>query len=484
MSTTRRILFICGTPPSSPDIHNEWGVPWLPAAKNLLKSFRITAPPLGAVTLATYLRKRGHNVQVKDWFHETVNPGPFEIIGISTTFMDFKDLARIAGKVKAENPGCRIIVGGPLYWSYSPSEILLNIPEVDYIVLGAGEETTIDLLEAMEKDENLENIKSIAFRKNGTVVQTQSREPFNPAQIAIPDWSLLNLKGRVPLLPIETARGCIYHCAYCSEVNYWGKPVRFRSIEPILEEVENDIQKFGITTFRWADSCFSGPAERCMKICDALTERFTSKGVPLKWAAFARVTNINRKLLEKMRASGCIALAIGMESGNEKILTRMNKHYSQEDIRRCVSEVRELGIIAHCNVVVGFPGETEETITSTIETLNLAQPDSYHCMQLFVAPNTTLSNSKIEFGIQGDKLVWRHETMSSRDVPAVMDRIVSSVKPSCLMVSGELVTVMLASMGYSSDDVRSLFRNLTSNQVKDRDLEMVKSITSLTFKTD
>jgi radical SAM superfamily enzyme YgiQ (UPF0313 family) len=290
--------------------------------------------------------------------------------------------------------------------------------------------------------------------------------------ISAPDWSLINLTDRIPLLPFETMRGCPYQCSFCSEVTYWGKPVRFRNVHEILSEVERDIEQFGITTFRISDSCFSAPEERCIEICDGFIERFIKNGVKFQWSAFSRITNLKPFLIDKVRESGCVALDIGMESGDSSILKGMKKNYESKDIIERVTRVKSSGILAHCNVVVGFPGETNVSIRNTIDTLNVAAPDTYHCMLLYVAPNTDLSINREKYSLYGEKLQWNHATMSCYEAKESMLEIVQSVKNSCLFISGEISAIMLIASGFTPSEVRTFFINIADNKVGDKEHAM------------
>ncbi|MBN1758659.1 MAG: radical SAM protein [Chitinispirillaceae bacterium] len=472
----KRLLLIFGNPPLGiAEIENS-GIPISPGIRNLLNRdayvTHATQPGLGAVSLATYMNRAGYKAVVKDWYLDSVPIEEFQIIGISTTALDLNNLADITKKIRIKNPDCLLIGGGPLSWSYSPEEIFTEIQEIDFFVNNEGEITFIDLLVALEKGYDLTGVSGISFRMGDSVHTTPTRTALNPKNISLPDWSLVDFNNRIPLLPFETMRGCPYQCAFCSEVTYWGKPVRFRAVSDILSEVEHDIERFGITTFRISDSCFSAPENRCLEVCSGLTERFINNGVKIQWSAFSRITNLQPFLIEKMKGAGCVALDIGMESGDTAILKGMKKNYESKDIIERVTMVHEAGIIAHCNVVVGFPGETRTSIQNTIDTLNASRPDTYHCMLLYVAPNTDLSIHRNHYSLVGDKLHWNHATMSSDQASEAMNEIVQSVKNSCLFISGEISSIMLIASGFTQNDVRSFFSNIADNKIGDAERAM------------
>ncbi len=432
-------------------------------------------PLLGSQLMATVMAEKGHIVTIKDWFLEKIDFQGVDFVGISTTALDLKDLKEIASVI-SKSTQCKLIAGGPLFWSYAPEKVLKEIPQIDFVVLGEGEQTFVELISVLIEDKDVAGVKGIAYNKDGRIVITEKRNRLCPESIPAPDWRLLDFKNRLPLLPIETARGCTYNCAFCSEVHYWGKPVRFRNVDHIVDEIKNNYEQLGICTYRISDSCFSAPESRSMQVCDALLEGCIRQGIPLKWSAFARVNNLNGELLEKMKLAGCVALDIGMESGDSAILKGMNKGYSYDDIIEGVRIAKKVGIFTHCNVIIGFPGETPQSIVNTISVLNDAQPDSYHCMLLDMAPNTILSDSPEKFNIQGDRLVWQHDTMSYDQALGYMKDMIARVKFSCLFPGGELSAIMLASIGFDTNRIKRFFRNITRNKIGEQETEMFNQI--------
>ena len=442
----KRVLIICGMPIIWPRQLQENGIPMPQHLRQIFEDggdpIHVRIPSLGAVIVATYLKRHGVNVEVKDWYLDPIDLKNYDIFGISGVFFDLIHISSISKIIKKENPECKIILGGPISWSYSAQDLFKKINEIDYIVLKEGEQTIYCLLTALENGFDIRAVEGIALRDGDGFLLTQQRKPLAPEQIVSPDWTMVSLTNRVPLLMVESARGCVYNCAFCSEVHYWGKPIRCRSVVSVIDELENNISQIGVTTFRFADSCFTAPHKRCMEICDAIINRLNTNTSPLKWSCFARITDLSPIVLDKMKAAGCIAIDIGMESGDETILQTMNKQYTRNDIVKAISHARNIGILTHCNVIVGFPGETEKSINATIETLNAAKPDTYHCMLLDIAPNTDLANNPSKFGIIGDRLSWKHKTMSSSQANDLMQKIINNIDYSCFFMSGEFSAIM------------------------------------------
>ncbi|MFC1921617.1 B12-binding domain-containing radical SAM protein, partial [Chloroflexota bacterium] len=385
-------------------------------------TYQCSIPSLGAIAVGSYLKQQGMQVKVADYFFDEVPFTDADIIGISSTFMSLEDVKTISDLSREKNPQATIVLGGPISWSISHVDLLQFISSLDYIVLQEGEQVFLELIKTIRKGGDVRSIKSIAFRQNGDVVVNTPGFTIDINSLPIPDWGLMGIPSqmRFPVLPIETGRGCPFNCAYCSEVSYWGKPVRYKAADRVAEEILNNADKYGITTFRFADSCFSAPTERCIEVCGAIYEKCIRNGVPVKWSSYARIENINQALLEKMKDSGCLALDIGLESGSVKVLREMGRGYFQEDVVQVAETARKLDILTNFNVVVGFPGETKETIQETIDLIERAAPDTFTIFSFFVAPRTRAYINRAQYGIEGEGLSWKHDTMTSEEAAEAM----------------------------------------------------------------
>jgi p-methyltransferase len=243
----------------------------------------------------------------------------------------------------------------------------------------------------------------------------------------------------------------------------------------VLDEIQRNVDEFGIANFRFTDSCFSAPPERAATICDAIYDRFIRSGIPIKWSSYSRINNLTHNLLEKMKRSGCIALDIGAESGAPSILKKMGRNYTREQIINVAKAARELDIITDFNIVVGFPGETDETVEETIDMLQEAKPDAFSCFVLFVAPHMDISGRGVRYGLNGSGLSWSHATMTSEKAHQALERISQSVTNSCSFPGAESFAGYLAAIGYSLEQIRVFFK-ATSQLARSGKDEMSRTI--------
>ena len=447
-------------------------------------TFRFSVPPIGPAAIGSYLKYHDIEVAIADFYYDEIQSGNFDIVGISSTFMGLEDVRNIADLVRQQNPSASIVLGGPLSWSMPPAKLLEMVMNIDYIVRQEGEETFLELINAIIHNNDRQLIEGIVFldREKGCIVETPPRRPLNIEVLPLPAWDIMGIpsRKRLPILPVETSRGCPYHCAYCSEVTYWDKPVRYRSEARVISELRYNAQKFGITTFRFTDSCFSAPPERNARICDAIYEQCIKDGIPVKWSAYARIENLSPSLLDKMKRSGCVALDVGLESGSPIVLQRMNKNYDPEIAVIIAKAARESGIIINYNLIIGFPGETRKTIQSTTELIERAAPDTFACFVFLLMPNSTVYNQRHEFGIDGMRLSWKHATMTSEEAKEAVLKLTKEITSSSNFPGGEHFACYLTSLGFSQEEIRH-FYHATASLVKDPNDEAARSMLGAMF---
>ena len=444
-------------------------------------SFRYSLPSVGPVTLASYLRKHHIQVKVVDFYFDEVQSFDSDIIGISSTFLGIQNVMEISAIVRKENPSAIIVLGGPISWSISPETLLREIPDIDYIVSREGEQTFLELINTLRSKGNPHSIQGIVFREKNSIVETTQRFPLSFNNLPLPGWELMGIPSaeRVPVLPVETSRGCPYNCAYCSEVTYWGKPVRYRINTSVIEELLYNAEELGITTYRFTDSCFSAPSDRCAKLCDDIYTQMVSNNIKIKWSSYARIENLSQSLLEKMKRAGCVALDIGLEAGSTQVLRKMGRGYSRDDAVQVARTAREAGIITNFNIVIGFPGETEETVKETAEVLNEASPNTFTSFMFFLAPNTRAYTHLEEYGLSGTGLSWKHNTMTSEQAMEAMYRIAQNVSESTCFPAGEQLACGLSSIGYNIEQIEDFFkaiRLLSSDPDDYKALSSVKKV--------
>jgi anaerobic magnesium-protoporphyrin IX monomethyl ester cyclase len=331
--------------------------------------FRV--PPLGLGYIASYIRRNGFSVKIVDctflsWKKavDSVRRLKPSIIGIYSMFSMAEPATRFAQVLRGD---CALLVaGGPLP-SVRPEIFLENF---DLAVKGEGEQTFLDIVKCFTEGGDLSRIPGIFHSKSEEIAFTGNRKPFKnldtlpfPARDLFPNRDYIlywRKRGHPPKTSIITTRGCPFSCDFCSNAVF-GVSYRERTAKNVVEEVE-DALKFGYDGIFFVDDCFTLNRKRVVEICDEILAR----DLDFEWECLSRVDNIDRELAGKMKRAGCRRIFFGIESGNERTLRIMAKHFSLEEARRTVENVASAGIKAGAFFIIGYPGETDESILDTI----------------------------------------------------------------------------------------------------------------------
>lgn len=186
------------------------------------------------------------------------------------------------------------------------------------------------------------------------------------------------------LTSIITSRGCPFNCDFCSQPIF-GNQFRARSAVNVVDEIEKVIN-LGYERIWFADDCFTLSHNRLIEICDEIIKR----NVKVDWECLSRVDTIDLEIAEKMKKAGCVRLFFGVESGNNSILTLMNKKITTEQARKAVHIAKQAEIKVGAFFIVGYPGETDETILDTVQFASLLPLDYLSFTLPYPIPGTPL----------------------------------------------------------------------------------------------
>ena len=332
----------------------------------------IVVPPLGLLYVATHLKNAGYDIQIKDAFAEGMDWHHFEsyiqdekpdVIGIGgmspvidTTFK----------AIKIARPYARhIILGGPHASLYRES-IFEQCPEIDSIVIGEGEETSLALIKAIETGKTAAGIEGVTTK----TISNNDRELIPDIDtLRHPDRSLLpNQFYRYPLLKYRkvttmmTSRGCPYGCTFCDKsifVSEW----RSRSVDSVLDELDEIVNAHKIQSVIFYDDLFTVNKDRVIGICEGILR----KGYKISWKCEGRVNLVDLDVVKLMKLSGCQIIAYGVDSANQAGIDYLNKKTTVEQTIRAFDLTRKAGIQTMAYFILGIPVETFEDELKTID---------------------------------------------------------------------------------------------------------------------
>lgn len=367
------------------------------------------SPPLGLAYLAGALEQAGARVKILDYvvypyrrnaLEAVLNEFKPHVAGATAVSMTFDHARRVLSDVKGIDPDILTVMGGP-HVTFCAQETLETFTDLDAVVIGEGEETLVELINALETARNLDTVSGIAYRAGSKVTTTSKRKRIkNLDALPFPARHLLPLgRYRTLGMPISmtTSRGCPYKCIFCVGRKMGGSRVRYHSAERVATELQY-LADLKFHQINIADDLFTANDDHCLAICEEILKR----KLEINWTSFTRVDTVSEKLLSEMKAAGCTAVSFGIESANPAILKTIKKGISVEQVRNAVRICRRVGIRPYASFLLGLPGETPQTIKETVEfATNLQQEGlayGFHILAPF--PGTEVRAQSDRFGIR------------------------------------------------------------------------------------
>ena len=346
-----------------------------------------------------------------------------DILGISQFTHNRFESLKLATIAKKVEPACFVVFGGP-HATHRAREILAANRAVDAVVLGEGEETFLELAGYLATGKtSLENIRGIAVRRGNDVLMTPSRAPRAdldnlPLPAAYYDNSFA-VDPRRQLEFIITSRGCPAACRFCSSPRFWGKTLRFRSPQSIVDEIRFIRDKYGLLYFSLRDDTFTADRERVMAFCRLLLR----EKIYILWNCQSRVNAVDAEMLLMMKRAGCECVQFGVESGSRSVLKALGKNITPEQVKAAALAVRRAGINLSVYLITGVPGETEEDLKATCRLIEEIKPADGQISPLAYYPGTALFEKGVVSGaVRGDIFEsTENPALFVRDDPAVAD---------------------------------------------------------------
>jgi radical SAM superfamily enzyme YgiQ (UPF0313 family) len=301
-----------------------------------------------------------------------------DIIGISSITSTAPRAFQIAKRFRSM--GVPIIMGGP-HSTFLPEE---SLKYADYVVRGEGEETIVELIEHLESKSPLHDIKGLSYKEGNAFIHNPDRPLIQDLDSApIPDLNIVHNWQKRTIIPIATSRGCPFGCKFCSVIQMFGRKYRFKSIDRVIEEI-NEVASRKAHIF-FVDDNFAANKERTK----TLLKRIIAEDIHIEWSAQVR-TDVARdaELIDLMGKTGCFTVFVGFESINPKTLSLYNKHQKVDDIVECIKTFKKASIGIHGMFVLGGDTDDIETIRSTQKFAKRLGINSVQFLMLTPLPGT------------------------------------------------------------------------------------------------
>ncbi len=380
--------------------------------------------PLGVAQLAACVRESGREVRAIDGTVENHNPdsharavgsGFRGVVAFSSTTLNWPSTLAAIRAVKRVSPEAVVVVGGPQMDVY-PEEVL-GFSEVDFGIVGEGERALVELVAAIEDGRDATAVPGVLALRDGRVTATPPAAPIEdlgdlpfPALDLFPVGRYRAVTVPAPFTTMITSRGCPYRCRFCSQ-RYAGGVFRRRPTRHVIGEMEEHVRRYRSREIVFFDETFTIGERRVIELCEGLIDM----GAPVGFNIRARADGITSDVARALFAAGCTGVSLGIESGSDRILKKMNKGETTGQIREAVRICREARLVTRGYFMLGYVGETagemEETIRFACELpLDYA---SFTITQL--NPGTPDYEQAMEDGEVGD--YWRDFTLGKK-VPA------------------------------------------------------------------
>jgi radical SAM superfamily enzyme YgiQ (UPF0313 family) len=327
--------------------------------------------PLGILYVAAILEQNNYdifiinlsNTEEYQWENLITEA---DIYGLTATYLDYPVCEKIAAVIKKKYPNSKIVLGGP-HPTTAPE--MVNFSLFNSIVIGEGEASIINLIKDYEINNSRQKYISPLI-KNLDSIPYPARHLLPKETITTPSVFAYGEKISKGLATsIITSRGCAYDCKFCASRKIWGCKLRFHSVDYVIGEIKELIDKYGITQLRAQDDTMSLNKPRLIKLCNELAK------LNIIFRCSLRVDTVDEEILNVLKNAGCKEIGYGVESADQKVLDILNKKTTVEQNYKAIKITKEAGIITRIFLMTGTPGETSYTIDKNIEFIEKAKPD-------------------------------------------------------------------------------------------------------------
>jgi anaerobic magnesium-protoporphyrin IX monomethyl ester cyclase len=400
-------------------------------------------PPLGIAYLATRLNSDGHFVRILDFecmkgkyvytkdgyslslpqnvndVSETIMQNEYssfcpDVVGIhvhcGNVLNSFKAIEYFLEK------SVSVVLGGPEV-TENYFFFLEKYPKIIGVIRGEGDIAFSQLINVLGSSGSLTklHINNFTYIENGKITCTE-HTLVEIEKLPFPKWELFDLSlyskiyNRL-VLPVQLSRGCPYRCYFCTVNNT--QSYRHRKLSRFYNEIENNILNYNCNLFRFNDSTFN----RSKKDIFMFSNMVGKLKCKIKWGAYSRVESIDEQTAYALKSSGCYYLYLGIESGSDKILNFMNKGIKRDQIMRAISCLKKNNIKILCSIIIGYPGESNETIEDTIDLIKIIKPNGVYVFPFELRENTLIQKLFSTMNVQEDNYLKTSRMIYGRLMP-------------------------------------------------------------------
>ncbi|MDD5463235.1 MAG: radical SAM protein [Methylococcales bacterium] len=348
-------------------------------------------PLLSMVTLGTILKNKNKPVELLDLqllinkkilrfdrsFYKAavklIAASGADVLGFTAMCSNYPLALNLARECKRVNPRYKIIFGGPQATA-TGAESMRKFPFIDIVVYGEADVTLAEVIDRLEKGDNLTEVAGISYREGAKIVHNGRRELMRDLnELPLLDYGLAaplsEYQGEQKsyVASIEVGRGCPYNCVYCSTSVHWGRKFRLKSAERIVAELTYLKKRYKIRTFLFQHDLFTLDRQRLRELCELMI----GQKLGIAWTCSSRIDSLDVEddTLALMARAGCKGIFYGVETGSERMQRLLNKNINLDRVEEVIKKTIKNDIPCAASFIIGFPEEKEADLN---DTLNLA----------------------------------------------------------------------------------------------------------------
>lgn len=420
--------------------------------------------------LGTFLNRKGLSFDYVNLFHlekeklkDKLLHDDILTVAITTTlYVTSQPILEIISFIRQYNEKVKIVVGGPYVNNQvkmtdpvSAQELFKYIGADIYVISQEGEQALTNLIYALKHKTSLDRVDNISYLEGGQYVRTASVTESNPLEENPVDYKLFQPEELGQFISLRTAKSCPFSCSFCGFPQRAGK-YTYTGVGLVEEEL-NRLHELGITMLTYLDDTFNVPKQRFRDILKMMI----ANNYGFKWNSFYRSDHGDPETIELMGRAGCEGVFLGIESGSDVMLKRMNKTSRRKNYETAIPLLQAAGVSVHANLIIGFPGETYETAQESIDLIEEAKPDFFRAQLWYADPVTPIWNQREEYGVKGEAFTWSHNTMDSQTACDLVDKAFLTCENSDWMPQygfEQWSTFYLQRRGMTKDQVKTFVK--------------------------
>lgn len=391
-----------------------------------LKPFSVSESFNSAVSyLGSFLNRRGLTFDYinsfqdeKEELAEKLQKNNIVTIAIITTlYVSVFPILEIIEFIKKYNRTARIIIGGPFISTQFRNQ---DIDSLEYLLtttLGAdiyvnssqGEETLVNTIEALKANLPLKRINNLYYEEGDSYIQTPVKKENNRLEENMVNWDLFSHRVG-EFVNVRTSISCPYSCGFCGFPQHAGE-YQVTGVKAIERELSALAKIKSVKSVHFIDDTFNVPPGRFKSILQMMIKN----NFDFHWHSYFRCQYADKETVKLMKQSRCDGVFLGIESGDDQILKNMNKEANTMKYLEGIELLKEYDITTFGNFIIGYPGETPESVQHTIEFIERSQLDFYRVQLWYCEPITPIYRQREKYNLMGESFEWSHSTMNSTE---------------------------------------------------------------------